>query len=99
MKLLINTATTSTYEVIASVLAPNNGSNSFFVQIDGGAVFGWHPSVSSTYVESTVATLSLAAGDHTIGFYLREDGTRLDYIRLVDLGSIQSPQTLAKIPK
>jgi hypothetical protein len=86
-------ATSGTYRIQADVLAQNGGSNSFFVQVDGGPVWLWDVDTGTTYDNQFVKdralgtiSLDLTPGDHTVGVYLREDGTRLDTIELVNMG-------------
>lgn len=73
------------YRLSGSVMAPSGSSNSFWVTVDshsGPAFLSSFP-IGSTYVSDYVETFSLTAGDHTIRYWVREDGAILDRIELV----------------
>ena len=84
------------YKIEASVLAPSSTQNSFWITVDGQPASGfvWEMPVSSVYQndfvsDSSTATdpviVSLAAGNHTVSVIHREAGTRLDWMRLVQV--------------
>ncbi len=78
------------YRIEAEVHAPSTTSDSFFVRVDGGDTVMWFPPVTSSYSTDYVnaygqadpVELQLSAGPHAVEVFLREDGTRLDRIRL-----------------
>ncbi|MEM7033850.1 MAG: putative Ig domain-containing protein, partial [Chloroflexota bacterium] len=82
-----------TYKLLGSVWAPNGGSNSFFVTVDGQPVDGykWTIPINTGFTDvalnnsSVDIELSLTAGEHTVIVYLREPGTRLDTLSLVEV--------------
>ncbi|MEM7131640.1 MAG: putative Ig domain-containing protein [Chloroflexota bacterium] len=89
-----------TYLLETSVQAPSGGSNSFYVTVDGEPTNGhiWDTATSNTFVNDFVASRSIAdplelnlePGDHTVVVYLREDGTKLDTIALINLNDVDS---------
>lgn len=82
------------YVVWARILAPDDGSNSFYVQVDDGEALAWHtpgPARSATSGEWVWAAIRkedadtpllylLDAGGHELRFGAREDGTGLDRV-------------------
>ena len=80
------------YRIKARVYTPNGNDNSFFVAVDGAPAQGylWDTRRSRRYQDDFVAqrggadpvTFALGAGEHTLIFYGREDGTRLDRVAL-----------------
>lgn len=86
------------YRIKAWVHASSVFNNSFYIQVDGTPLQGylWHTQVNDgfdpQYVSSgaTYLDLNLTAGEHTVEFFLREDGIKLDRIALeqVDQQSI-----------
>ncbi len=76
-------STAATYQVSARTYAPNGGDNSFWLKIDSGSQVYWNPPLSSSYLVYTASgSYYLTPGEHTVTIYLREDGTRLDWIQL-----------------
>jgi hypothetical protein len=74
---------TGTYRLWARTIAPDGGSDSFFVRVDGVLIKNpWTVPVSTTWQWSQVADISLTAVSHTLEFRQREDGTKLDKIIL-----------------
>jgi YVTN family beta-propeller protein len=84
------------YQIEASVLAPSSSQNSFWITVDRQPASGfvWEMPVSATYQtdlvsDSSTATdpvvVSLTAGNHTVEVIHREAGTRLDWMRLVQV--------------
>ena len=78
-----------TYHIEAKVRAPDFDADSFYVRVDGQPVFLWLPRplgawttdlVNDTLPDPDVDPLeiTLDAGEHTLEFLLREDGTQLD---------------------
>ncbi|MEM7130616.1 MAG: SdrD B-like domain-containing protein [Chloroflexota bacterium] len=84
---------TDTYIISAVVRTPNIGANSMYVTVDGLPVNGitWDMPISTEFFSTQVIErgtttpylFNLAAGEHTVTFYLREDGTQLDLFELV----------------
>ena len=80
------------YRIKAGVLAPNDNDDSFYVRIDTepSAGYLWDLMQNTTYASDFVSDrggedpveVCLTGGPHTVGVYLREDGTRLDTIGL-----------------
>ena len=79
------------YTLDALVDGPDGGSNSFFVTVDDAPAGGYLWDVAAGFVSDRVSdrnaadpvVLDLAAGDHVVRVFLREDGTRLDALTLV----------------
>ncbi|MBV7327615.1 putative Ig domain-containing protein [Chloroflexi bacterium TSY] len=89
----VNITTAGDYAIKTLVSSPDYAANSFFVQVDGLPVdtYLWDSDpVASGFVVDYVVdrngpdplVLSLGVGEHTITFYVREDGTQLDQIEL-----------------
>ncbi|MCP4125991.1 MAG: hypothetical protein GY753_02880 [Gammaproteobacteria bacterium] len=76
--------TAATYQVKASTYGPSGEGNSLYVQVDSGSIVVWHLPVDSTsYRQSTtLGSYYLTPGEHTVTIYLREDGARLDWLKL-----------------
>jgi hypothetical protein len=83
------------YRLEAGVWADTTTNDSFFVAIDG-AMQGegrWDTRVNTSYMTdeansyqvSDPLEVVLSAGDHIVDVYLREDGTRLDHLELVEV--------------
>ena len=78
------------YRVNGRTFANSGTNDSFFVQVDGGAIWTWFVAQSNRYRNDLAndyqvedpAEIYLTAGEHEIIVYAREDGTRLDRIRL-----------------
>ncbi len=80
------------YRIKAQVYAEDGRSDSFFVRVDGepASAYLWDFSASSAYVQGYVSNrgvsgavlVNLSAGEHTVTFYHREDGGRLDKVEL-----------------
>ncbi|MEM7128615.1 MAG: spondin domain-containing protein [Chloroflexota bacterium] len=94
-----------TYRIMGWTYSPSGGDNSFYVRVNGQPSQGliWHTSINTAYNGEYVvaynpstnrfdpAEFNLGAGQHTIEFLLREDGTRLDRIELVQ--AVSAAQT------
>jgi hypothetical protein len=72
--------TTGAYRIWARTLAQTSASDSFCVQLDGGALVTWAPAIDPAWRWSTVTGLpaTLDAGSHTLRFRYRETATKLD---------------------
>ena len=74
-------------------IAPDELSNSYWVSLDGGAAWLDDVQATSTFAAHQVndrnganpIEVTLTAGDHTLVFANREDGTMLDRVRLIQL--------------
>ena len=83
------------YRIDARVKGPNGLSNSFWVQLDGGAAWLFDTDSSNAWVTDAVSqrggadpiVVSLSAGEHEVIFHVREDGTQLDLVTLTPLGA------------
>jgi hypothetical protein len=75
----------------ADVMAPNGGDNSFFVQFDDESSFEWHIEVTEEFEWREVQqneerdewSVVVGAGDHTLIFRKREDGTAIRSVRFL----------------
>ena len=94
-----------TYRILANVYAANGGQNSFFFTIDGQPSSGhlWSMATNTSYAaiylepqsQNNPLEVLLAAGEHTLTFYLREKKTRLDRIAFELLGGSGNPTATA----
>lgn len=92
-----------TYELVGTINAVNANADSFYVTVDGQPTTGylWDTQRSRVYIEDSLndrdganpVLLNLAAGYHNIVVYLREDGTRLDKIKLVPSATVSAAET------
>lgn len=67
------------------------GQNSFFAQLDEGPLYRWDIPNSSQFIEDLVSnrgsgdvTEFLSVGTHTLRVFVREQGSQLDWIELLD---------------
>ena len=87
-----NITVPGTYAIVGGIYAPNGSDNSFRVTVDGVPSDGylWDTIQSTTYADDYVndrnvtdqVLVTLDAGPHTVTIHRREDGTRLDDLRL-----------------
>jgi parallel beta-helix repeat protein len=90
------------YTLSADVLGPNNGANSFFVRLDYFDPWVWEIAKSrefgtepvTDHIGEQVAT-HLEAGQHVVGFYLRESGARLAGVNIHGGLGTSDPQPCA----
>ncbi len=89
-----NVPVSGDYVIEGRVLAPNAGSDSFFVSVDNGEFLAWHVLETSTWAwdvvserewndirdKSSPMVYNLAKGEHTLTIKYREDATKLDKI-------------------
>ena len=77
----------ATYKLIAKVRGPRTSSNSFWVTIDnhGGPATRLSFEAFPLYQDVAVVSQALGAGEHTVRFWVREDGT---YLRSIELALI-----------
>jgi hypothetical protein len=67
------------YRLWGSTIAPATNSDSFCVQIDGGAYQTWSLTTSTTWRwQALNSTFTLSAGAHTVRIRYREPGAKLD---------------------
>jgi len=87
-----NLTASSDVIVQCRVLAVNSSDDSFYFKMDDGSWETWHVPKDSDWQLLTWKTYSgLSSGDHTLKIGRREDGTKLDHIRLsVTNGSISA---------
>ncbi|MEM7130564.1 MAG: SdrD B-like domain-containing protein [Chloroflexota bacterium] len=90
------------YLLQGTVQAPDSYDDSFYVTVDGvpsnGYLWDTARTTSSSYALSNLnnrgganpVILNLSAGQHIISVYLREDGTKLDKLELVDAGVVSA---------
>jgi hypothetical protein len=80
----------------ARTLAPNGGSDSFYITRNGALIREWYVPLSTTWKWNKVANLSLASGSLSLAFRQREDGTKLDQVMLTpDLNFVPGTATPA----
>ncbi|MEZ4657969.1 MAG: SdrD B-like domain-containing protein [Caldilineaceae bacterium] len=84
-----NVPADGTYRLKGDALSPDSGSNSFFVQLDDkpATLVKWHLFVDRSRYRTVDGRLQgyLSAGRHWVTVYLRQDGTRLDKLALVQV--------------
>ena len=81
------------YRIDTVLRGPGGTSDSFWVQLDGGPTWLFDTDFSGNWVTDPVSDrgganpviVTLAPGDHTLVFKVREDGTQLDTITLTAL--------------
>ena len=88
----VTVETAGVYRISTEVKAPSSGNDSFYVVIDGLPEEGyiWDTRKGTSYVSDYVSDrgvsgpveVTLAAGEHSLIFYEREQGTRLDKFEL-----------------
>jgi DNA-binding beta-propeller fold protein YncE len=93
-----------TYAIEGGVYAPTGSADSFWVQVDGqpSAGYLWDTLQNTSYADDFVndrngaaqVQVDLDPGVHTVVVSLREDGTRLDDLRLVNLSGGSAPPTI-----
>jgi len=94
------------YQVLARTQAPNASDDSLWVTVDNQAPVAWGIPQSNVWTENAVSTLTgadavlfpLTAGDHVIRLSLREDGTRVDTLRLVQFIPPTATPTVTPTP-
>jgi len=100
-------AEAGTYAIEAGVHAQDDDANSFFVRVDAAPDLGWLWDLAhdTSYADAFVSdrggpaqvTVELEAGAHTVWVQLREDGARIDDLRLVNLsGGSSTPRIEAE---
>ncbi|HEX6221058.1 MAG TPA: right-handed parallel beta-helix repeat-containing protein [Acidimicrobiia bacterium] len=90
------------YTFSADVMGPNNGANSFWVRLDYFNPWVWEFAKSTEFEPQPVTdhngelfAAHLEAGQHVVGFYLRESGARLAGVNIHgDIGT-SDPQPCA----
>ncbi|TAA41836.1 carbohydrate binding domain-containing protein [Corallincola spongiicola] len=82
------------YQLKGTVYAPESSADSFWIKVNGGDLHLWDTHNKAIYQEmdvnsrgvSEIVEVDLRAGQNTITVYVREDGTRLDQLRLIPIG-------------
>jgi hypothetical protein len=69
-----------TYALWARTIAPNGGSDSFYVTSRGTLVREWFVPISTAWQWNKIAEVFVAAGSFNVEFRQREDGIRLDRV-------------------
>jgi hypothetical protein len=64
----------------ARTIAPNGGSDSFFVSHEGTLLRDWLAPISTTFKWNKVVEVFVGAGPFAVEFRQREDGTQLDRV-------------------
>ena len=82
MTLTVNVPVAGRYALAGRVMAPNGSSDSFTYKVDTGTTTTWNLGTRTSWTWVTGPTLTLTAGQHTIVVSKRENGARLDAIRL-----------------
>lgn len=76
----INIFQGGTYALWARTIAPNGGSDSFYVTSSGTLIREWSIPDSTTWKWNKVAEVFVGAGAFNLEFRQREDGTQLDKV-------------------
>ena len=74
--------TAGRYAVALRVIAPNSSSDSFVVKVGSGAATTWNLGTRTSWTWVTGPTVQLPAGTTTVVVTNRENGARLDAVRL-----------------
>jgi hypothetical protein len=80
----INIPQSGTYALWGRTIAPNTGSDSFYVTRGSTLISEWFVPLSTTWQWKKVKNISLQAGVFSLQFRQREDGAQLDQILLSD---------------
>ena len=74
------------YRLVVRVLAPNQTSDSVYVEVDGQTPTVWHISQNADWRDRAYGTTyTLSAGEHRIRLIGREDGTMIDRVELLGI--------------
>ena len=98
VRFTINISQPGKYALWGRTIAPDGGSDSFFVTLNGILEKKWNVPASTAWNWSKVATLSLSSGTVNLAFRQRDDGTKLDQIILttdLNFAPAQSSTALA----
>lgn len=85
----IDVTTDGTFDIYANARGTSGSSNSFWVQLDGGTLWRFNIDNSANFSEQVITnsgapiTFNLSAGEHKLKFFVREDGSDIDYIKVV----------------
>ncbi|TAA41834.1 carbohydrate binding domain-containing protein [Corallincola spongiicola] len=93
-ELKVTLAESGIYQLKGTAYSVNSQADSLWIQVDNGTRHLWDTLGTATYEEmdvnsrgiSETVEVDLSQGDHVITIYAREDGTRLDRLRLVRIG-------------
>jgi hypothetical protein len=72
------------YNLWARTIAPNEGSNSFYVTSDGTLISDWAVPTSAGWQWNKIVEVFLGPGNFDVEFRQREDGTWLDQVLLTN---------------
>ncbi len=90
----VNITNAGDYNIFARVFCPNSNDDSFWVRANGGTWYKWNSlatfasagwewgQVYNSDAGNAIVTFPLVAGANTIDFAYREDGARLDKIKV-----------------
>jgi hypothetical protein len=82
VRFAINIPQSGTRALWARTIAPNGGSDSFYLTRNGALLKEWSVPASTSWKWNRVTNISLSAGTVNLAFRQREDGTKLDQIIL-----------------
>ena len=86
IRFTLNGAQSGNYQLFARVDAPTGNDDSFWVRINGGAWYKWNGSIRQgvgfVWNPYPGPQVSLQAGNNTVDFAYREDGTKFDKLYL-----------------
>lgn len=84
-----NLPTDGTFKFLTNTRGIHGGSNSFWVQLNDRDLWLFHTGVTSSFEDSYLTNngseviVDLPAGEHKLTFFVREDGTEIDYIKVI----------------
>ena len=78
MNYAINIAQESTYYLWVRVIAPGFSDDSGIVAVDGTSRGNFYPKLNAQWTWEKFPLGNLSTGSHTLGFYMREDGLKVD---------------------
>jgi hypothetical protein len=78
----VNVPVAGRYALALRVIAPDSSSDSFTYAVDSGAATVINLGTRTSWTWVTGPTLTLTAGQHRIVLTKRENGARLDAVRL-----------------
>lgn len=81
-----NASQSGTYRVWIRAKTPTANDDSFWIRMDNGSFVAWNniPNSSSWAWAQYPVTFNLGAGNHTLTFGYREDGTQLDKVYITN---------------
>ena len=97
----VNIPTAGRYAITGGTQGTGANSDSFWFQLNDEDMLQWQVESNGRFTENHVGefqnnnkkmAFDLTAGDHTIGIYNREDGTRLDHLSIKCLQAEPTPE-------